>query len=99
MVRIITLVGIVVVAVAIIVIASPSTTSTPKPKATHAPCSSNSPPCIKITQQDGTVYKLNDFRFLKDHCISFISLPDRVERQTCNEYKLDWIGAPEGTDV
>lgn len=60
-------------------------------------CSATAPPCIKITQADGTVYKLNDFRFVSPavdarHCILFISLPDEAHRETCGKYLLKWIG-------
>jgi len=95
---IITVISIVVIALGIIVMFSPTTAKPVTKKAPHAPCSSNSTPCIKITQQDGTVYKLNDFKFLANRCISFISLPDKQERTTC-DYKLDWIGMPQGQDV
>lgn len=65
-----------------------------KPKgSTHAAvCSLPSSPCIKVTEQNGTVYRLNDFRFAPGRCLAFISLPDGVRRVTCGNYKLDWIG-------
>lgn len=48
--------------------------------------------CMEITQVDGKKYQLNDFRFLPQHCIAFISMPDAARRQTCGDYKLEWIG-------
>jgi hypothetical protein len=69
----------------------------PKGSANAPACSLPTSPCIKITQQDGVTYRLNDFRFVPGHCVIFISLPDGVHRESCGNYKLDWIGP--GRDV
>lgn len=79
----------------------------PKKVKTDVPCSTNADPCIKITQQDGAIYRLNDFRFYStgnppQKCIAFVSLPDAKPRTTCGDYHLDWIGpdgSKRGTDV
>ncbi len=54
------------------------------------PCTAE--PCIKIIQSDGKEYKLNDFKFMPNHCIEFVSLPDSKSHYYCGSYKLDWIG-------
>ncbi len=82
--------------ISLVFISSPEA-PTAKQKAA-APCSTNSYPCIKITQADGTVYKLNDFKLIANHCIRFVSLPDGVHRKACNA-KLDWIGPAGGREV
>jgi len=64
----------------------------PGPAKAPEPCSAEAPACIKITEADGRTYKLNDFRFLPGHCISFISKPDNSQKKYCGNYKLDWIG-------
>lgn len=65
-------------------------TNIKQPKKYDYPCTSQ--PCIKIVQQNGTDYNLNDFRFVAGHCILFISLPDQMHRETCGQYHLVWIG-------
>lgn len=57
--------------------------------------------CIKITQEDGSVYYLNDFRFLQGDCVMFWSLPDNIEHKTCGDYKFNWMGPynNHGSDV
>jgi hypothetical protein len=55
-------------------------------------CSRADAPCVKLTEADGTVYKLNDWRFQPHSCITFTSLPDNQQRHYCGLYRLDWIG-------
>ncbi len=65
----------------------------PDPKqAPVAVCSRTAPPCIRITLADGTTDKLNDFRFLPNHCIAWVSSLDRKDKQACGPYNLQWIG-------
>lgn len=64
-------------------------------KLNHTACSVDA--CIQITQPNGNKYKLNDFIFLPDHCVAFISLPDKKEHKTCGNYNLQWIGPDPAT--
>lgn len=70
------------------------------PPATHEqnPCP-DSKPCIQLTAADGTKYKLNDFRFLPDHCIAIVSLPDNTSRKLCGTWHMDWIGPDTTNDI
>ena len=56
-------------------------------------------PCIELTDADGHKYKLNDFRFQPNHCISFISLPDDTSRKVCGDYYMNWIGPTGDSDT
>jgi hypothetical protein len=59
------------------------------------PCTDSA--CILITQGDGQKYKLNDFRFLPNHCIIFREFDKNLDHKYCGQYKLDWIGeTPKG---
>lgn len=68
----------------------------PAAQAQSNPCPDNKP-CIELTAADGKKYKLNDFRFLPDHCIAIISLPDNTSRKLCGSWHMDWIG-PDTTN-
>lgn len=61
------------------------------------PCTTK--PCIKIELDKKRTYELNDFRFLPNHCIKFISLPDSIDRHYCGNYKLTWIGLQPRQDI
>lgn len=80
--------------IAIIVAAIISTTPTAtKTKAKVAACSNAAAPCIQIALPDGTNDKLNDFRFLPNHCITWLSTVDNKVKQVCgSKWNLTWIG-------
>lgn len=54
-------------------------------------CGSDSPPCIKLVTPEIS-YDLNDFRLYNRNCISFVSLPDKVQRSYCGPFTLKWEG-------
>lgn len=54
------------------------------------PCTDKA--CIKIVEQDGSTFTLNDFRLIQDHCVLFVSLPDNAHREACGNWQMSWIG-------
>ena len=56
-----------------------------------AACSTNAEPCIEIKLGTGQVFKLNDFRFVPNHCILFTSLPDKQTYNYCGHYEMRWL--------
>ena len=62
---------------------------------TQSVCGSDAPPCITLKTPEQS-YGLNDFRLYNRDCISFISLPDHVQRSYCGPFSLQWTG-PEST--
>jgi hypothetical protein len=90
-------------AIVVIGLTIAATSDKPKPAAQPATTEQNpcpdTKPCIELTAEDGTKYKLNDFRFLPDHCIAALTLPDRTSRKMCGNWHLDWIGPDTSHDI
>ncbi len=69
----------------------PTSNSTSKPTLNSTPCSSDTSPCIEITDGSGVVYKFNDFRFVSGGCVRLIALPGHDQHTVCGS-QMKWIG-------